>query len=103
MATPENSRIDADALASLEERILRAVQMITQLRQEKETAETIADSYAAEKEAASADKQTAEAALAELKQENQRLNDELENLRTDRKQVRTRIEKLLGQLDTLGT
>ena len=34
--------------------------------------------------------------------ENARLAGELDHLRSERKQVRTRIEKLLGQMDLLG-
>jgi division protein CdvB (Snf7/Vps24/ESCRT-III family) len=32
----------------------------------------------------------------------QKLRDELETLKSERKQVRTRIEKLLGQMDLLS-
>jgi hypothetical protein len=63
-----------DSLAGLEDRILKAVQLVQRLRQEKEAA---------------------------LK-ENERLTEELEALRAERKQVRGRIEKLLGHIDTLG-
>jgi len=70
-----------DSLSSLEERIQRAVQLVVRLRQEKE---------AALQEG------------AELRAEVDRLTDEVKNLQADRKQVRTRIEKLLGQIDQLG-
>jgi len=53
---------------------MKAVQLVSRLRQEKEAAVT----------------------------ENQRLTEELEALRSERKQVRGRIEKLLGTIDTLG-
>ncbi len=65
---------ESDSLAGLEDRIVKAVQLVQRLRQEKDAA---------------------------LK-ENARLNEELEALRSERKQVRGRIEKLLGQIDTLG-
>jgi FtsZ-binding cell division protein ZapB len=71
----------ADSLSSLEERIQRAVQLVARLRQEKE---------AALEEG------------AELRAQVERLTDEVQALQTDRKQVRTRIEKLLGQIDQLG-
>jgi FtsZ-binding cell division protein ZapB len=70
-----------DSLSSLEDRIQRAVQMVTVLRQERE---------AAVQEAAEAKR---EAAL---------LADEVKVLQAERKQVRSRIEKLLGQIDQLG-
>ena len=65
---------EVDSLAGLEDRIIKAVQLVSRLRQEKEAAVT----------------------------ENQRLTEELEALRSERKQVRGRIEKLLGTIDTLG-
>jgi FtsZ-binding cell division protein ZapB len=73
---------DADALQSLEERILRAVDLVSQLRKEK-------DAVAKANE--------------ELKAENTRLSEELDTLQSERKQVRSRIEKLLGQMDTLAS
>jgi regulator of replication initiation timing len=69
-----NVEQETDSLAGLEDRIVKAVQLVQRLRQEKDAA---------------------------LK-ENARLNEELEALRSERKQVRGRIEKLLGQIDTLG-
>ena len=40
--------------------------------------------------------------LSTVQSENSRLASELDHLRSERKQVRTRIEKLLGQMDLLG-
>jgi uncharacterized coiled-coil DUF342 family protein len=71
-----------DSLSSLEERITLAVQLMARLRKEKE---------AALEEA------------AEAKAEAGRLADEVKTLQTERKQVRNRIEKLLGQIDQLST
>jgi uncharacterized coiled-coil DUF342 family protein len=70
-----------DSLSSLEERIQRAVQLVARLRQERE---------AALEEA------------AEAKAEVARLTDEVKTLHTERKHVRSRIEKLLGQIDQLS-
>ena len=70
-----------DSLTSLEDRIQRAVQLVSVLRQERE---------AAIREAAEARR---EAAL---------LAEEVKNMQAERKQVRSRIEKLLGQIDQLG-
>jgi len=72
---------DIDSLDSLEERIQRAVQLVGRLRQEKE---------AALEEA------------AEAKAEAERLAEEVQTLQNERKQVRSRIEKLLGQIDQLS-
>jgi FtsZ-binding cell division protein ZapB len=72
---------ESDSLSSLEDRIQRAVQLVGRLRQERE---------AAVEEAAQARR---EAAL---------LADEVKTLHAERKQVRSRIEKLLGQIDQLS-
>jgi len=79
---------EVDALASLEERILRAADLVTALR--------------AERDAAVAELNAARNAAGTSLAETQRLRQELEGLRAERKQVRTRIEKLLGQLDLLN-
>ncbi|MGP8246671.1 MAG: cell division protein ZapB [Bryobacteraceae bacterium] len=72
---------EIDALSSLEERIQRAVQLVTRLRKEKEAAEE---------------------AAAQAKAEAAHLAEELKSLHSERKQVRSRIEKLLGQIDQLS-
>jgi FtsZ-binding cell division protein ZapB len=73
---------ETDSLSSLEERIQRAVELVSRLRREKESA-------------------LAEA--AEAKAESARLSDQVKSLDAERKQVRARIEKLLGQIDQLGS
>ncbi len=62
-----------DSLTGLEDRVMKAIQLVQRLRQEKE------------------------AAL----RENAQLLEELEALRSERQQVRGRIEKLLGHIDSL--
>jgi FtsZ-binding cell division protein ZapB len=72
---------ETDSLSTLEERIQQAVQLVSRLRQEKD------------------------AALQEVAQarvEAARLSEELKVLHSERKQVRSRIEKLLGQIDQLS-
>ncbi len=71
---------ETDSLGSLEQRIQQAVQLVTRLRAEKD---------AALEEA------------AESKAEAARLAEEVRVLQAERKQVRQRIEKLLGQIDQL--
>ncbi len=70
-----------DALASLEDRIQQAVQLVGRLRQEKDAAL---------------------AQAAEARAEAGRVTDELAALEDERKQVRTRIEKLLEQIEQLS-
>ena len=86
---------DVDALSSLEERINRAVEAVTYLRKEKEVIAQQLETAMAERDAA-----RKEAALAQAQA--QKVAQELEDLRSERKQVRTRIEKLLGQMDLLN-
>jgi FtsZ-binding cell division protein ZapB len=72
---------ELDALASLEERITRAVELVTSLRKENTDLGAQLSSAIAERDS---------------------VRRELEELRSERKQVRVRIEKLLGQVDLLS-
>ena len=72
---------ETDSLYTLEQRIQQAVLLVARLRQEKD---------AAVQEA------------AEARAESARLSDELKTLHSERKLVRSRIEKLLGQIDQLS-
>jgi FtsZ-binding cell division protein ZapB len=73
---------ELDALASLEERIRGAVELVASLRSHN---------------------QDLEAQLSSALAERDTFRQELDDLRSERKQVRTRIEKLLGQLDLLSS
>ncbi len=73
---------ELDSLGVLEERITRAVELVTSLRTEKSALESQLASAIAERDA---------------------VRQELDDLRSERKQVRTRIEKLLGQMDLLSS
>jgi chromosome segregation ATPase len=86
---------DADSLASLEEQILRAVEIVAVLRQEK-------DALARKLEESEADRATALQQAAEAGARAEQVAREMESLRAERKQVRTRIEKLKDQLELLG-
>lgn len=79
---------EIDTLGHLEERIQKAVALVNRLRQEKDSAL---------KELAAT-----QAAFAESQDANTQLASEVEALRTERHQVRSRIEKLLGHIDQLG-
>jgi FtsZ-binding cell division protein ZapB len=76
--TPE---VEGDSLSSLEERIQRAVGLLSRLRKEKDDALEQA---------------------AQARAEAARLSDEVRSLQGERKQVRSRIEKLLAQIDQLN-
>lgn len=86
-ATAQAPLPDDDALASLEDRIRKTVELVATLRAERDAAVAELDAV----------KRAAGTALADA----QKLRQELDTLRGERKQVRTRIEKLLGQMDLL--
>jgi FtsZ-binding cell division protein ZapB len=98
MASPAARVEETDSLASLEERITRAIELVTQLRQERDSAVDRAEALAAEV----ADQESAATERAELERQNARLLEEIAGLKSERRQVRTRIEKLLGQMDLLS-
>ena len=75
------SEQEADALSGLEERIQKAVQLVNRLREEKAAAL---------------------AEVAEARAQAAALSEEVKNLQAERRQVRSRIEKLLGQIDGLN-
>lgn len=75
------SEPEIDPLASLEARIERAVDLITQLRAERDGAVV---------------------EMAKWSEEVNRLKGEVDSLTAERKTVRTRIEKLLGQMDLMA-
>jgi len=72
---------ELDSLSHLEERITRAVELVNTLKAEKAELES---------------------QLAAAVANNDVLRDELDQLRGERRQVRTRIEKLLGQMESLN-
>jgi chromosome segregation ATPase len=98
-----------DSLASLEERITRAVQAITTLRGENAQLHHGLKGTQDELQSANSARSELERQVADLHREKEdllqkvsRLGEELDALRGERKQVRTRIEKLLSQLDLLS-
>jgi len=72
---------ELDSLGRLEERITRAVELVAGLRAENEALESQLAKAVAERDA---------------------FRQELDELRSERRQVRARIEKLLGQVDLLS-
>ena len=93
MSTPQ-SESEVDSLANLEERIRRAVELVATLKDERDAAlSDLAEARAAMAELATLKKAAADA---------DRLRQEVDGLKVERKQVRVRIEKLLGQMDQLS-
>ena len=72
---------ETDSLNSLEQRIQQAIQLVSRLRAEKDSAMEQA---------------------AQARAESARLAEDILALQEERKEFRQRIEKLLGQIDELG-
>ena len=105
---PAALALSADDFSALEERVRRAVDVVKRERQ----ARTAAEARAAELEARVTQAETRQAdfearatlAVAQLQTQSpvvEQLRSELTALRTERDQVRQRVERLLKQLDTL--
>ena len=93
MSTPQPES-ETDSLANLEERIRRAVELVATLKEERDAAMSdLAEARMAMAELTALKKGAADA---------ERLRQEVDGLRVERKQVRVRIEKLLGQMDQLS-
>jgi len=90
---------ETDPLDHLEERIHRAVALVSHLRDEKEAA---AQDMVREREATTRVCDALRVDLEESRNANLRLSAEMEALREERQQVRSRLEKLLGHIDQLG-
>lgn len=84
---PETLAVSANDFSALEERILRAVNLVKRERQ----ARTAIEERAAK----------AEAQLREQAPQVEQLQNEVNALRAERDQVRQRMERLLAQLDAL--
>ncbi len=91
----QNLADNEDSFAALEDRIVRAVQLVQQLRAEKQE-------LLRQVEAANAERDSARQSAGTALERSQKMVDEMDHLRTERKQVRSRIEKLLGQMDLLS-
>jgi FtsZ-binding cell division protein ZapB len=78
---------EAEALAQLEDRIRRAVELVTTLRAERDAAVGQRDAAVSQRDSATSEVEKLRAQAVALEQE--------------RGQVRSRIEKLLGQMDQL--
>ena len=93
---------DTDTLSGLEDRILRAVQLVNKLKEENAELKERLASAESEASLAAAARNDAEEALATFKANATAAEKELEVLQIERKQVKARIEKLLGQMDLLS-
>ncbi len=79
---------EQDTLSQIEQRVLRTVELVNTLRQERDAAQR----ELAELKSSS---ETADAA-------NKALSEEILSLKSERQLVRGRLERLLGHIDQLG-
>ncbi len=86
---------ETDSLHGLEDRILKAVGLLTKLKEDNRSLQE-------QLTAALAGERKALAELESVKANTSSADKELELLRTERKHVKNRIEKLLGQMDHLA-
>lgn len=98
-----------DTLASLEERINRAVQIISELRSDNEQLHAKLRKAHEDMKALETERDEGQQLAEEFQKENgalelkiQQLSEECDGLRDERQQVKNRIEKLLNQLDLLN-
>ena len=99
MAAPHQ---ESDALASLEERIHKAVEVVSQLRAERDALREENENLRGESKALHSSNDAALKDAAEARARIAQLTGELDALRAERKQVRVRIEKLLTHIDQVS-
>jgi uncharacterized coiled-coil DUF342 family protein len=91
-----------DTLGNLEQRIQRAVELLTALRGENHKLSEQLAEVTMERDIANEELSGVRGQLSESEAQASKLSEEVESLREERKQVKTRIEKLLGQMDLLS-
>ena len=91
-----------DTLGNLEQRIQRAVELLTTLRGENHKLNEQLSEVTMERDIASEELAGVRSQLSNSEAQVSKLSEEAESLREERKQVKNRIEKLLGQMDLLN-
>jgi chromosome segregation ATPase len=91
-----------DTLASLEQRVQHAVEVLTSLRAENAQLGEKLSAVTGERDRALAELSETRQRLADSETHLSKVSQDLDGLRAERKQVKTRIEKLLGQMDLLS-
>jgi uncharacterized coiled-coil DUF342 family protein len=91
-----------DTLGNLEQRIQRAVELLTSLRGENHKLNEQLAEVTTERDIANEELGGIRGQLSNSEAQASKLSEEVESLREERKQVKTRIEKLLGQMDLLS-
>jgi hypothetical protein len=98
---PGTLALSADEFSALEERILRAVNLVKRERLAKTAAEERATAAEARVAEQIRNVENLNRERDELQRESANLQREIDTLRSERDQVRQRVERLLSQLDAL--
>jgi septal ring factor EnvC (AmiA/AmiB activator) len=93
--------VSADEFSALEERVLRAVEMLKHERQARAAAEVRVAEAEDRARQAEARFEPVETQLREQMMQVDQLRGEISSLRAEREAVRHRVDRLLGQLDAL--
>jgi septal ring factor EnvC (AmiA/AmiB activator) len=87
MVEEVSAEVPAEDFEALEEKVYRTIELYKAAREARATAER--------------DAKRLREQLEEREEENESLRRELVQLRKDREDIRTRVEKMLGQMDSL--
>ncbi len=98
---PETLALSSDDFAALEERVLRAVNLVKRERLARTEAEERANHADARIKDLEERANHIDSRLTEQSSSNEQLQNEINALRSERDQVRQRVERLLSQLDAL--
>jgi flagellar biosynthesis chaperone FliJ len=100
-----SSGVSVDEFQALEQRVLRAVEIVKQEREARAAAEaevrTLREQLAAQTEAARSDVETARIRAEEALREKDAAESQIGVLNHERDAVRERVERLLKQMDEL--
>ena len=100
-----STSISVDEFQALEQRVLRAVEIVKSEREARTAAEAevaaLKEQLAAQTEDADNKLQAAESRAQQLQREKQEAEDQIAALNQDRNVVRQRVEKMLQQMDEL--
>jgi uncharacterized coiled-coil DUF342 family protein len=87
MVDEVSERVPAEDFAALEEKVYRTIELYKAAKEARAAAER--------------DVKRLREQLEEREEENERMRRELLQLRKDREDIRARVEKMLGQMDSL--
>jgi predicted nucleic acid-binding Zn-ribbon protein len=100
-----SSGVSVDEFQALEQKVLRAVEIVKREREARAAAESeivaLREQMAAQAEAAKSELHAAESLAQEIQREKEAADKQIAELSKDRENVRQRVEKMLQQMDEL--